>query len=419
MGLWYNQKMKLKKSISPGEEDPRYLSEQIITCIGNKRALLTFIGTAVDMVKKELGKDKLVIADMFSGSGVVSRYFKQHAAVLHVNDMEDYCRTINRCYLTNARQDEENTFFGQGVKRKEQRNGKGWLFKNEEQAATKGGCPDMAELAAAYQRVVSGLKEADLRPGFISEMYAPADDENIKAGERVFYTTRNAMYIDTARQRIEELAEPYRTMLLAPLLCEASVHTNTGGVFKGFYKNTKTGVGQFGGDGRHALQRIMADIHLQMPVFSRFACDTEIHQRDANQLAKELPPLDLAYMDPPYNQHPYGSNYFMLNLINNYERPEEVSRVSGIPTGWNKSQYNKKSTAFGAMKALCQDLPAKYLLISFNDEGFIAAPEMVELLESLGEVKVFDKEYNTFRGCRNLGNRSIYVKELLYLVKKG
>ena len=35
-----------------------------------------------------------------------------------------------------------------------------------------------------------------------------------------------------------------------------------------------------------------------------------------NELVKEIEPVDLAYFDPPYNQHPYGSNYFMLNIIN-------------------------------------------------------------------------------------------------------
>ena len=57
--------------------------------------------------------------------------------------------------------------------------------------------------------------------------------------------------------------------------------------------------------------------------------------------------FDLAYFDPPYNQHPYGSNYFMLNLVSSYERPnvEKISRVSGIPKDWNRSVFNKKRFA--------------------------------------------------------------------------
>lgn len=364
-------------------ENETFLTEQIITYIGNKRSLLSFIGTALNAVKEDLGKDKLDIVDIFSGSGVVSRFFKQHAKTLYSNDLEDYCYTINKCYLANQSRVDHN------------------------------------KLSSYYHLIVNELNNEPLKSGFISEMYAPLDDQQIKAGERVFYTTRNANYIDTARQLIENIPDPFKTMLLGPLLYEASVHNNTSGVFKGFYKNSKSGIGQFGGDGKNALQRIMADIRLKLPVFSNFDCETVIFQRDANDLASELPPVDLVYLDPPYNQHPYGSNYFMLNLINNYIRPEAVSSVSGIPLNWNKSQYNKKQTARNSVFDLCSKLKARFLLVSFSSDGFISKDEMVEMLSSLGKVQVLDKEYNTFRGCRNLNDRNIHVKEYLYLVKKG
>ena len=65
-------------------------------------------------------------------------------------------------------------------------------------------------------------------------------------------------------------------------------------------------------------------------------------QEDANAVARRLKGLDLVYVDPPYNQHPYGSNYFMLDLLLRYERPERISRVSGIPADWQRSGYNVK-----------------------------------------------------------------------------
>ena len=55
-------------------ENAEYLSEQLITYLGNKRRLLNFIGEAVDSVKEKLNKEKLRIFDVFSGSGIVSRY---------------------------------------------------------------------------------------------------------------------------------------------------------------------------------------------------------------------------------------------------------------------------------------------------------------------------------------------------------
>lgn len=365
------------------EENEQFLTQQIITYIGNKRSLLDYIGQAVDFVRDELGKDKIDFADVFSGSGVVSRYAKQFANNLYVNDLEKYCNTINRCYLTN-KDDVDFDYL------------KKCLIFIEKQIQTNW-----------------------ISDGFISRLYAPKDDRNIQEGERVFYTTRNAQYIDSARNALDLIEEPFKTYLLAPLLYSASVHTNTSGVFKGFYKNSATGIGQFGGDGHNALTRIMGNIKIDMPIFSNFNCHTEVFQMDANKLHMVLPNIDIAYIDPPYNQHPYGSNYFMLNLIDSYIEPKDVSRVSGIPKSWNKSNYNVKKLALPTLFDLCEKLPAKYLLISFNSEGFITHKEMISTMSQLGGVRILEKEYNAFRGSRNLFNREKHVQEYLFLVKKG
>ena len=83
------------------EEDPAYLTRQLVTYIGNKRALLGLIRSAVEDVRRRTEQDKLRILDAFSGSGVVSRMLKQYASELVVNDTEDYARVISECYLAN------------------------------------------------------------------------------------------------------------------------------------------------------------------------------------------------------------------------------------------------------------------------------------------------------------------------------
>lgn len=361
-------------------ENEMFLTSQIITYIGNKRSLLGFIGDAVAIVKKNLKKEKLDVVDIFSGSGIVSRYMKQHSSKIIANDLEDYSYVLNKCYLSN---------------------------KND---------IDMDELISWYNYLKENL-DGELNDGIISEMYAPKDINNIKLGERCFYTTRNAKYIDTARQLIENVPEQYRIYFLAPLLTEASIKNNTSGVFKGFYKNSKTGIGQFGGNDENALSRIKRDIDLPFPVFSNYNCDVEVYKEDANELAKKLDLVDLIYMDPPYNQHPYGSNYFMLNLIDKYEIPKEISKVSGIPKDWNRSKFNQSREALKTFEELCKNAKAKYLLISFNNEGFIKKEEMINMLSKIGKVTIMEKKYNTFRGSRNLNNRDIHVKEFLYLVE--
>jgi len=153
-------------------------------------------------------------------------------------------------------------------------------------------------------------------------------------------------------------------------------------------------------------------------VLSRFDCVTQVHQADTNTLAPDLPEVDLAYLDPPYNQHPYGSNYFMLNLLVDYERPAAVSRVSGIPTGWNRSDYNRRATALPTFRSLVKALNARFVLVSFNSEGFISHDQMKNLLQHLGKVTTVETTYNAFRGSRNLRGRPLHVTEYLYLLER-
>ena len=153
-------------------------------------------------------------------------------------------------------------------------------------------------------------------------------------------------------------------------------------------------------------------------MFSRFDCRYSIHCRDANELAAELPEMDVVYLDPPYNQHPYGSNYFMLNLLSSYEKPEETSRVSGIPADWKRSMYNSRQHAPEALFRLLEDCPAKFILLSYSSEGFINYEEMTSFLRRLGRTVTLETPYAAFRGSRNFRNRPQNVTEFLFLVER-
>jgi adenine-specific DNA-methyltransferase len=375
--------MELFNNNPPPYENEDFLTKQIITYIGNKRSLLNFVEQGIKRVQKKLNKKKLRIFDVFSGSGAVARHFKQYASLLLVNDLEKYVKIISECYLSN-RSD-----------------------------------IDIDQLREIYYELVTLIQKGSLRSGVISELYAPKDDNNIQSNDRVFYTKRNAMYIDTMRELIEtSVDEKYKKYFISPLLYEASVHANTSGVFKGFYKNKETGIGQFGGSNQDALLRIKGEVNLPFPVFSNFDCEVNVYNGDSNDIIKTAQEVDIAYLDPPYNQHPYGSNYFMLNLILENQYPKSMSKISGIPENWNRSAYNKKQYALSALTNLVTDIKSKYALISFNSEGFISLDEMKNMLHKIGKLEVLETTYNTFRGCRNLANRNMHVTEYLYLLEK-
>ena len=88
-------------------EHPRYLTEQLITYIGNKRALLSFISAALNRIRCELGKEKLDCLDVFSGSGIVSRLMKSYSSFIAANDREIYAKIIGDCYLSSPSESEK------------------------------------------------------------------------------------------------------------------------------------------------------------------------------------------------------------------------------------------------------------------------------------------------------------------------
>ena len=232
----------------PPDEDSAYLTRQLITCIGNKRALLEPIRHAVETVVDRVGRPRLRALDAFAGSGVVSRLLKRYCRDLVANDIEDYSRVISQCFLANRSS-----------------------FPHH-------------EVEQAVMRLNAAVEDPGRLQGFIERLYAPANEDAITADDRVFYTKRNAHRLDVYRQLIGEEAESLRPYLLGPLLSEASVHANTAGVFKGFYKG-QDGIGRYGGRGADALLRIRGEIRLEIPVLSKFECDVRVHQADANQVA--------------------------------------------------------------------------------------------------------------------------------------
>jgi adenine-specific DNA-methyltransferase len=335
-----------------------FINQPMITYIGNKRKLVKVIEEVITKLKPR------TCADAFSGSGVVSRMLLTKCEKLHVNDLEKYCEVLSDCFLKTP----------------------SWFDQDEiiKHLTEMNGCPD--------------------KIGFITEMYA--------SNERQFYTPENGRRIDGMLEYIERnVPDHLKPYCLGPLIVKASIHTNTSGVFKGFHK------GGWGGKNGYAQDRITKKIEVEPPIWIEPSKSVEVKRQDACDFLEQLPEVDLIYLDPPYNQHPYGSNYFMLNLICTNERPHTVSKVSGIPGSWNKSQYNYKNKIKDAMKRTLElaTTKAKHTLISYNNEGFISLPEWEELLQ-LYKYEKIEIDYSCYKGSRNRKNRPSKVTEYLFVI---
>lgn len=366
-----------------------FLTEQIIAYIGNKRKLLSLIYKAIENTGIDI-KPGLKFFDVFAGSGVVSRFAKHLNFEVFTNDWEYYSYILNSCYL--------------GINKSDIKS----LFGSEEN----------------FQNLldkINQLPEPAENQQYIAKYYAPKEYDiaacNYKT-ERLFYTRENALIIDKIRNYIEKeyplenISEnnlKIRNLLLANLIYEAATHTNTSGVFKAFHKG-------FGGHGKDALKRITERIKLSPPVLENSDFLAKIFQKDANQLVKELKNIDIAYLDPPYNQHQYGSNYHMLNTIAKWDKipaelelnPKgELKEKAAIRQDWKntKSPYCYKTEATKAFEKLIENLDAKHILISYSTDGIIPFEEMKKICIKKGDVSIVTNEYTTYRGGKQSNKR--------------
>lgn len=387
------------------------MPETIITYLGNKRKLVPDILKQVEKVRNELGREKLKMADVFAGSTAVSQALLPYCDYLVAVDNNPCFKVVADRFL---RTDNKYSKV-QPILNKIAENGFGFDFDNP----------------------------TSVQDGWFRNHYAPKDEQNITKDDRCFYTIENAQMIDTYKKAVlgfckrkfcTKLAEEYvYNYLMAPLIIQASIHTNTCGIFKGFYKG-KDGVGKFGGQGENALERIKGRFDLNYNTEDVRAIEDlaqNLHTRavlaDVNRYFEfhySGWKFDLAYLDPPYNQHPYSSNYFMLNFIadrsESYKKLEEsdFSKVSGIPKNWERSDYNQKGMQFALLKHLLHTIPAKYFLLSYNSTGFLTMDSLKKLLKDY-DYEITEVDYIQFRGSRNFNKDKKNLTENLILIKNN
>lgn len=364
-----------------------YFTNQVITYLGNKRLLIKEIEQIIKNIIANNYKSKendLTIGDLFSGSGVVARMLKTYAHTLIVNDFEPYSALINSCFLTNKKDFDEESY-------------------------------------DKLHHLITCKKRKMITDGVISTYYAPKNDDMILEGERCFYTKENAILIDTYRYRIEKyVPKEMQKFFLASLLYSASVHVNTGGMFKGFYKDKYTKVGKFGGTNADSLKRILGKIKIEKPILGDYDSDVIIYCEDTNNLVTNISnKFDIVYLDPPYNQHPYGSNYFMLNVIlNNNIDTNKISKVSGIPSDWKRSPYYKITEAKISLDKLIKNLNSSWILLSYSSDGIIPFDEIINILKKYGKIEIKKINYCTLKSGRNRRNNKNIVTEYIFILKK-
>jgi len=303
------------------------------------------------------------VLDLFSGTARVGHALKAAGLVVHANDHLAYAATLARCYV--------------GADRDR------W-----------------AEPAAL---LLDELASVPARPGYFTDTFCERSR---------FFHPKNGARIDAIRAEIARraLPPPLEAIALTSLMEAADRVDSTTGVQMAYLKQW--------------APRAHRDLELRLPrLLPGEGHVTELDAVDA-AAANEV---DLAYLDPPYNQHSYMGNYHAWETLVRWDDPEHYGvACKRVHCRDYKSPFNSKRQIRAAMADVITAVRARYLLVSFNNEGFLGADEMIELLSVRGEVGVVEVDFKRYVGAqigihnpqgKKVGRVShLRNKELLFVV---
>ncbi len=350
-----------------------YLFCQLIPYIGNKRKLLHLIADAV----RATGCANGTFVDLFTGSTVVARWAKKEGFRVVANDWEPYSHQIAL----------------------------GTVVPNE--------VPAFSALGGV-ERVFEHLNTLKPVDGYIAKHLCPRDDDNPDPErERMFFTRENGERIDAIGEQVQTwtdqglITDVERAYIMAAFVYAVSYASNTSGVFKGFHYG-------WGGKTGTALYRIRGKLTLTPPVlFDNGQANLAIRD-DAQSVAARLHDVcgeepDIVYIDPPYNQHPYGSNYHVLNTVVLWDKPPLNPSIlingkkhdkSAIRKDWRterRSAYNSAKEAPAAFKQLINAVRGRWALVSYSTDGNIPLETMMRIMAERGSLRVITEKYKRYR----------------------
>ncbi len=313
------------------------------------------------------------VLDLFSGTSRVGHALKRAGYRVLANDHNVYAETLARCYV---------------------------------QADAPDVLPDAARL----------LPELNALPG------APGYFTHTFCKSARYIHPDNGERIDAIREAIaaKSLPPELEAVLLVSLMEAADRVDSTTGVQMAYLKS-------WAPRARNALELRLPD------VLPQAACGKgKAFRLDALDAARNLD-ADVAYVDPPYNQHAYLGNYHVWESLITWDKPAVYGVAQKrIDCRERQSAFNSRRQFETALRTLLQSLRTPTIILSFSNEGFIAQPELEGLLASLhgGEARVttFEHDYKRYVGAQigihnpkgeKVGTVShLRNKEYLYIVTK-
>ncbi len=263
---------------------------------------------------------------------------------------------------------------------------------------------DTASYAEVFAQCYVATDAADVDPAEVADALARLDALPDKRGyvTEVFCETaryfhpRNGVRIDAIRDGIDDLYgdSPLRPILLTSLLEAADAVDSTVGLQMAYLKQW--------------APRALRPLRLRAPVLTPGR--GRAVRADALAWVADADPVDLAYLDPPYNQHRYFTNYHVWETLVRWDAPDHYGvacKRLDARTDATRSPFNSRQTMAEVLGATVAGVRAGLVAVSFSDEGFVPIGDVVAMCEGRGggvRVLAFDhrRHVGSLIGIHNL-----------------
>ncbi len=280
------------------------------------------------------------VLDLFSGTSRVGHALKGAGYRVVANDHNAYAHTLATCYVQADLED---------VRR------------------------DAGTLIAEFNGLAG-------KPGYFTKTFC--EDSR-------FFQPKNGARVDAIRDELERkgLAPELKAVLLVSLMEAADRVDSTTGLQMAYLKEW--------------APRAHNEIELRMPnVLPRARHGKgQATCLDAQQAAAA--DVDVAYIDPPYNQHSYLANYHIWETLVRWDKPQAYGvACKRVDVRERKSTFNSRPKFLAAFKAMIAAVKAKYLVVSFNNEGFLSQQDAEEVLGARGKVLTLTHDFKRYVGAQ-------------------
>ncbi|MGA8727014.1 MAG: DNA adenine methylase [Acidimicrobiales bacterium] len=206
-----------------------------------------------------------------------------------------------------------------------------------------------------------------------------------------YFRPENGARIDAVRDAIEadHAGGPLWPILLTSLLEAADRVDSTTGLQMAFLKEW--------------APRAFQPLALRVPAL--LAGPGRAVKGDVVALAgsPELGEFDLAYLDPPYNQHRYDSNYHVWETIVAWDRPDHYGvacKRGDLRDPATRSAFNGRRTMPVALAGVIAALSADVVVLSYNNEAWLTFDELHSLCATRGHVEVLAFDSPRYVGAK-------------------